>query len=97
MEGSASRRLTLMLVCLAGVLAAVVTINWLVNPYGVWRTAMVDRAYRLTDAGADETGERLSTPYRIRAERPTTLLVGSSRVLRTGSRGTARDRRAAGC
>lgn len=82
MESSAGRRLTLMLVCLAGVLAAVVTTNWIVNPYGVWRTTVVDRAYRLTDAAADETGERLSTPYRIRAEQPGTLLVGSSRVLK---------------
>ena len=82
MESSAGRRLALMLICLAGVLATVVTINWIVNPYGVWRTTVVSRAYRLTDAAADEAGERLSTPYRIRTEQPSTLLVGSSRVLR---------------
>ena len=61
MKSSAGRRLTLMLVCLASWLAVVVAINWIVNPYGVWRTAVVDRAYRVTDAGADEIGERLST------------------------------------
>jgi hypothetical protein len=81
-ESSGGRRLTLMMVCLASALAAVVAINWIVNPYGVWRTTVVDRAYRLIDAAADEAGERLSTPYRIRAEQPSTLLVGSSRVLR---------------
>jgi hypothetical protein len=69
-------------VCLGSLLVTVVTINWIVNPYGVWRTTVVDRAYRLTDAAADEGGERLSTPYRIRAEQPSTVLVGSSRVLR---------------
>jgi hypothetical protein len=71
-----------MLACLAGLLASVATTNWIVNPYGVWRTTLVPRAYRLTDAGADELGERLSTPYRLRAEQPSTLLVGSSRVLK---------------
>ena len=80
MNGSAGWRLTLMLVCLGAALAAVVTLNWIVNPYGVWPTTVVDRAYRLADAGADETGERLSTPYRIRTEQPGTLLLGSSRV-----------------
>ena len=83
METSAGRRRPmLMLVCLAGMLAAVVAINWIVNPYGVWRTTIVPRAYRLTDAAVYESGERLSTPYRIRIERPHTLLVGSSRVHR---------------
>jgi hypothetical protein len=81
-ESSASRRPVLMLACLAGALAVVVTTNWIVNPYGVWGTTVVPRAYRLTDAAAYESGERLSTPYRIRAERPSILLVGSSRVLR---------------
>jgi hypothetical protein len=75
------RRLILMLVCLAAMLATVVAVNWIVNPYGVWRTTVVDRAYRLTDASVDNLGEHLSTPYRLRIEHPTTLLVGSSRVL----------------
>jgi hypothetical protein len=82
MAGSSGRRLVLMLVCLVGVLGGVVTINWIVNPYGVWATTVVPRAYRLTDAAVDQVGEHLSTPYRIRAERPETLLLGSSRVLR---------------
>jgi hypothetical protein len=62
------------------VLAVVIATNWIVNPYGVWRTTVVPRAYRLTDAAAYESGERLSTPFRIRAERPSTLLLGSSKV-----------------
>jgi hypothetical protein len=71
-----------MLACLAGVLTVTVTTNWVVNPYGVWPTTVVPRAYRLTGAGADELGERLTTPYRLRVEQPVTLLVGSSRVLK---------------
>jgi hypothetical protein len=77
-----ARRLVLMLTCLAGMLVTVVATNWLVNPYGVWRTTVVPRAYRLTDAALDQVGEHLSTPFRIRTERPGTLLVGSSRILR---------------
>ena len=82
MESSTSRRLVLMLVCLATVLITVVGINWIVNPYGVWRTTVIDRGYRLTDTSVDQVGEHLSTPYRVRIERPTTLIVGSSRLLR---------------
>ena len=83
MESSVGRRrLVLMLVCLVGVVGGVVGVNWIVNPYGVWPTTVVPRAYRLTDAAVDQVGEQLSTPYRIRIERPATLLLGSSRVLR---------------
>ena len=81
MERSRGRRLRLMLLCLAGLLALVVATNWAVNPYGVWSTTVVPRAYRLTDAAVPHVGEHLSTPYRIRVERPSTVLVGSSRTL----------------
>ena len=81
MEPSRGRRLRLMLVCLTSLLATVVATNWLVNPYGVWPTTVVPRAYRLTDAAVPHIGEHLSTPYRIRIERPSTVLVGSSRIL----------------
>ena len=82
MATSAGRRLFLMLGCLVGMLTVTVIINWVVNPYGVWPTTVVSRAYRLTGAGADELGERLTTPYRLRVEQPVTVLVGSSRVLK---------------
>jgi hypothetical protein len=81
MERSPGRRLQLMLVCLAGLLGTVVATNWIVNPYGVWPTTVVPRAYRLTDAAVPHIGEHLSTPYRIRVERPSTVLIGSSRIL----------------
>ena len=70
-----------MLMCLAGGLTVGAAINWIVNPYGAWSTTVTDRAYRLTEVAADEVGERVSPAYRIRVEHPTTLLVGSSRVL----------------
>ena len=57
------------------------TINWVVNPYGAWRSTVIDPAYRVTGTDRSEAGERVTTAYRIRAEQPTTLLVGSSRVV----------------
>ena len=42
------RRLRLMLLCLAGFLAAVAAINWIVNPYGAWRSTVIDPAHRVT-------------------------------------------------
>ena len=72
------RRLRLMLLCLAGFLAAVAAINWIVNPYGAWRSTVIDPAHR---AARSPRGERVTTAYQVRAERPATLLVGSSRVV----------------
>ena len=76
-----ARRLALMLLFLVCFLGAVAGANWIVNPYGAWGTTIVDRAYRLPRRLGNEASERVSTAYRIRAERPTTLLVGSSRVV----------------
>jgi hypothetical protein len=70
-----------MLLSLVGLLGAVAGVNWAVNPYGAWRTTLVDPVYRHTWIDDDEVGERVTTAYRIRVEQPTTLLVGSSRVL----------------
>jgi hypothetical protein len=70
-----------MLVCLAALLAAVVVVNWVVNPYGAWRSTVIDPAHRVTGTDRTEAGERVTTAYRVRAEQPTTLLVGSSRVV----------------
>lgn len=58
-------------------LAAVVAMNWLVNPYGAWGTALVDPIYQRQLPGS----EREQVPYRVRTERPATVLLGSSRVL----------------
>ena len=70
------RRLRLMFLCLIVFLAMVAGINWLADPYGVWRIALVDQVYLNS-----QPGERVLTPYRVRFERPTTILVGSSRTL----------------
>jgi len=80
MTGSA-RRLGLMVLCLSGVLATVAAINWIVNPYGAWRSAMFDPVYRFARTTHNEADERVTIAYRMRVEQPTTLLVGSSRVL----------------
>jgi hypothetical protein len=71
-----SRRLRFMRVGLLTFLAMVVAINWLTDPYGVWRIALIDRVYLST-----QPGERVLTPYRVRNEQPTTMLIGNSRVL----------------
>jgi hypothetical protein len=76
-----ARRLGLMVLGLTGVLAAVAAINWVVNPYGAWRSTAIDPVYRFSETTRNEAGERVTTAYRLRAEQPTTLLVGSSRVV----------------
>jgi len=70
----AARRLVMMLLALVAFCAAAVTINYLVNPYGAWRTALIDPIFR------DDNDARITTPYLVRTTRPHTLLVGSSRV-----------------
>jgi hypothetical protein len=75
------RRLGLMLLCLGAVLAAVAVINWVVNPYGAWRSTAIDPVYRFGETTRNEADERVRTAYRIRAEQPVSLLVGSSRVV----------------
>lgn len=70
-----------MLLGLAAALAAVAAVNWIVNPYGAWRPTVVDPAHRVTGTARGEAGERVTIGYRVRAARPSTLLVGSSRVI----------------
>jgi hypothetical protein len=70
------RRLHRMLGCLVAFFATIAGVNWLANPYGVWRVELIDRAYL-----SSQPGERVLTPYRVRAVRPTTILLGSSRML----------------
>ena len=68
------RRLGLMLLCLAGFLAAVAAINWIVNPYGAWSSTVIDPAYRFTAGLGNEAGERvthrLSHPRRATDDPP---------------------------
>lgn len=66
-----------MLFGLLFLLAVVAGVNWVADPYGAWRVAIVDRVYTLDKS--DLT--RVITPYRLRTEQPITLLIGTSRVL----------------
>ena len=70
----ASRRLIMMLLALVAVCTAAVTVNYLINPFGAWRTALIDPIFR------DDNDARMTTPYLVRTTEPQTLLVGSSRV-----------------
>jgi hypothetical protein len=68
------RRLVMMLLALATLCTAAVTINYLINPYGAWRTELIDPVFR------DDNDARMTTPYLVRTTQPHTLLVGSSRM-----------------
>jgi hypothetical protein len=66
-----------MLAALCVVLVPLMGFNWLVDPYGAWGGTSIGKIYLEVPIGQ----ERVRTPYRLRSERPATLLVGSSRVL----------------
>ena len=55
-------------------IAGVMGFNYSVNPYGAWRSAVVDPIYR------NLTGDRAQMPYQLWTTAPETLLIGSSRV-----------------
>lgn len=55
-------------------LCAGTALNYLVNPYGVWRPALIDPIYRQI------AHNRAEMPHLLRAAKPTIVLVGSSRV-----------------
>jgi len=69
-----ARRLVLMMLALAAFSAAAIVVNYLTNPYGAWRTTLIDPIFRT------DNDPRMITPYLVRTMRPETLLVGSSRV-----------------
>jgi hypothetical protein len=71
---NSARRLLLMLLALAVFCAAAIIVNYLTNPYGAWRTALIDPIFRA------DSDPRMITPYLVRTMQPETLLVGSSRV-----------------
>src|SRR5271169_5988034 len=72
-----TRRLRMMLSYLFGALAVVTTVNWVVSPYAVWPLNLIDKIYFQQVPGT----ERIKAPYRVSIDQPTTLLVGSSRIL----------------
>jgi len=71
---NAPRRVVLMLALGAAVVAAGMGFNYVVNPYGAWRVALVDPIYRKLVA------DRAQMPYLLRTTAPVTVLIGSSRV-----------------
>ncbi len=56
------------------VIAGAMGFNYLVNPYGAWRCALVYPIFR------NLTGDRAQMPYQLWTTAPETLLIGSSRV-----------------
>ncbi len=68
------RRLALMLLGLLLFVAGVGTLNRFVDPYRAWNSGLIDDIYV---KGLDRTW----MPYRLRTAQPSTLLVGSSRVM----------------
>lgn len=71
---NAGRRLRLMAALTAAILAGGVALVWLLNPYGATSSRLVDPIFRRIKY------DRADTPYLLRAARPETVLVGSSRV-----------------
>jgi hypothetical protein len=59
----------------ASLIAGGIALTWLLNPYGATRSTFIDPIFRKIKQ------ERLATPYLLRATRPETVLLGSSRVL----------------
>jgi hypothetical protein len=55
-------------------LCAGLALNYLVNPYGVWRPALIDPIYR------EIAHNRAEMPHLLRAAHPAMVLAGSSRV-----------------
>lgn len=72
---NATRRIVLMLALAAALVATGAALNYLLNPYGAWRTTLIDPVFRKVEH------ERVVTPYLLRTTAPVTLLLGSSRVL----------------
>jgi hypothetical protein len=70
-----ARRLRLMMFGFVAAMAAVIAFNVAVNPWGAWRIHLVSAKYRRVNL------ERIVTPYLLRTSSPTTLVLGSSRVL----------------
>jgi hypothetical protein len=69
-----TRRLVVMLVMSAAMVGCGAIVNYLLNPYGVWETRLIDPVFR------KPKDEHVALPYLIRSARAHTLLVGSSRV-----------------
>lgn len=69
------RRLVLMLAIAAALILCGAGANYLLNPYGIWSTRLIDPVFR------KPKDEHLALPYAIRGPELSTLLVGTSRVV----------------
>jgi hypothetical protein len=69
------RRLALMLTMAAALILCGALANYLLNPYGVWSTTLVDPVFR------KPRDEHVALPYAVRGPELSTLLVGTSRVV----------------
>jgi hypothetical protein len=70
------RRLRYMLLFLLLGVTAAAGVNRIANPFGIWRSFTVDKSYL-----KEIKVPRVSMPYRLRREQPSTVIVGSSRTL----------------
>jgi hypothetical protein len=69
-----TRRIALMFAVTAVLLTGAIGFNYSINPYGAWRSTLIDPLYR------NLTGDRAQMPYQLWTTTPETLLIGSSRV-----------------
>jgi hypothetical protein len=69
------RRLVLMLAMAAGLVLCGALANYLLNPYGVWSSTLIDPVFRKPD------DEHVALPYAVRRADLSTLLVGTSRMV----------------
>jgi hypothetical protein len=69
------RRLVLMLAMAAALILCGAAANYLLNPYGIWSTRLIDPVFRKAK------DEHVALPYAIRGAELSTLLVGTSRVV----------------
>jgi hypothetical protein len=78
----ARRRVIVMLGGLAAALGGVMLLGWLVNPFGLWPTRLIDRRYRsgTSSTCSEHLRERVTMPYRVRSQDWSVLLLGSSRI-----------------
>jgi len=63
-----------MIVTMVALDAIAMCVNYVVNPYGAWRIALINPIFRKL------TGDRAQMPYQLRTTTPETVLIGSSRV-----------------
>ncbi|HTW86370.1 MAG TPA: hypothetical protein VMD75_00060 [Candidatus Binataceae bacterium] len=68
------RALFLMFLFSFAAVCAGITLNYVVNPYGVWSPALIDPIYRRI------VHNRAEMPHLLRSAKPTMVLVGSSRI-----------------